>query len=533
MANKMLSLDRLSIALKTNKSKLLVDHLSLSVNAGETVALIGESGSGKTLTALSIVQLLSTKIFTYPTGNILFKDKPILDMNERELRKIRGNQISVIFQEPMSALNPLHTIKKQLQEIIKLHGVYGTASINSRIKDLLHIVDLKLLINRLNAYPHELSGGQRQRVMIAMALANNPSLIIADEPTTALDVHTQKQVLDRLKQLQQSKKIALLLISHDLQLVSRMADRVYILKQGKLIESGKVEAILRYPKHAYTQSLVKPLTSTYRVIQPASGKTVLSAQNISVGFPLPKTFFWKQAVKETILSHIQCTLKKQQSLGVVGESGSGKTTLALAIMQLLPYEGDIALQNNLLRDLSKKELRSFRKHIQMVFQDPSDALNPRMTVNELIKEPLLTHEPHLTNKEQKSRIQEVFKLAQCDHNELYYRYPHELSGGQKQRVNIARALVLKPKILILDEPTSALDKTTQRNIIDMLRHIHEKESLSYLFISHDLNVIRALCHEVIIIQKGKIIERNTVKSLFQSPKQPYTKMLLEASLLSA
>jgi microcin C transport system ATP-binding protein len=493
-----------------------VKNISFDIPQGETMALVGESGSGKSVTALSILRLLSTPPATYPSGQILWQGNDLLKLPEIQMRAIRGNQIAMIFQEPMTALNPLHTIERQISEVLFLHKNMNRQQARARVLELLELVELDRLKDRLNAYPHELSGGQRQRVMIAMALANEPKLLIADEPTTALDVTVQAEILALLKNLQQKMQMSLLLISHDLGVVKHMAHTIGVMQKGELVEISTTDKLFSDPQHPYTKKLLasKP-SGTPKPIDPQA-KEILNTENVTVSF---KNF---RAVNEISLS-----VKQGETLGIVGESGSGKTTLGLALLRLQKSSGKIVYQGRDLNTANAKEVRALRKYLQIVFQDPYGSLSPRMPVEDIIAEGLTIHEPQLTKAERDARVTEAMKLVQLD-SETRHRFPHEFSGGQRQRVSLARALILKPQLLILDEPTSALDVSVQAQIVNLLRDLQEQFGLSYIFISHDLRVVRALAHRVLVMKDGGIIEINDTERLFATPQSEYTKKLLAA-----
>ncbi len=502
-----------------------VRNVSLRVEKGETLALVGESGSGKSLTALSSVKLLpDTADYS---GQVLFKGADTLTMGAKDLQALRGNDISFIFQEPMTSLNPLHTIEKQLAESLLLHqGLAGPAA-RARVIDLLTKVGINDPQSRLAAYPHQLSGGQRQRVMIAMALANGPELLIADEPTTALDVTIQAQILDLLADLKRSEGLSLLFITHDLTIVRRIADRVAVMKDGEVVETGPVDQVFASPQHPYTQSLLaaEPKGQPHPV--PEAAPQVLAAKNIRVWFPvnrglLRRTVGYIKAVNDTSL-----TLHRGETLGIVGESGSGKTTLALALLRLVPFQGRAVFLGRDLAAVQGADLRALRRDMQIVFQDPFGSLSPRMTAEDIIAEGLSVHglEP---GRDRRTMVAEVMREVGLDPQTMA-RYPHEFSGGQRQRIAIARAMILRPQLLVLDEPTSALDMTVQVQIVDLLRQLQEKWQLAYLFISHDLRVVRALSHRIMVMKGGDVVEEGPAQQVFDNPQNPYTQSLLKAA----
>jgi len=527
----LLEIKNLSVQFKTQGGTFNAVHQStFSINPGETLALVGESGSGKSVSALSIMQLLPYPIATHgEKSSICFKGEELVGRPDSFMRSIRGRQISMIFQEPQSALNPLHTIKKQIAEVMTLHKTRTPAEIENRTSELLDLVGLNNLKDRLDAYPHQLSGGQRQRVMIAMSLANDPELLIADEPTTALDVTIQAQILSLLNDLKKRLNMALLLITHDLTIVEKISDRVCVMKDGKIVEQGQTKDIFKKPAQAYTKKLLGAQPKTAPSDYQKNAQTILKAENVQIHFPKTKSFFgqtkdWVKAVDEVSL-----TLRKKQTLGIVGESGSGKSTLAMGILQLVKVKGNILFEGKPLNTHDRKERKALRQDMQIVFQDPYGSLSPRLPVSQIIAEGLNIHKKHLSKQERETLIIKALKDVEMD-PETRHRYPHEFSGGQRQRISIARAMILKPKLVILDEPTSALDLTVQSQIVDLLRNLQEKYHLSYIFISHDLRIVRALAHDLIVMKNGKIVEHGPAKDIFKNPQQPYTKELLSAAL---
>ena len=505
-----------------------VKNISLDIQPGETVALVGESGSGKSITALSILRLLASPPTSYPSGKILWNDQDLLQLNENQMRAIRGNQIAMIFQEPMTALNPLHSIERQISEVLFLHKKMTRKQAKARVLELLDLVELDRLKDRLDAYPHQLSGGQRQRVMIAMALANEPKLLIADEPTTALDVTVQAEILSLLKSLQKKMNMSLLLISHDLGVVRHMAHRIGVMQKGELVEFKETEALFANPEHDYTHKLLASKPTGKPKPIPADAKDIIQVENVNVVFGGKKTLFGlKQTAGTHAVNDMSLTVKQGETLGIVGESGSGKTTLGLAILRLQSSEGKIVYQGQNLNEISRNEMRNLRKDLQIVFQDPFGSLSPRMSVGDIIAEGLLVHEPSLSDSERDAHVVEALKTVNLD-PETRHRYPHEFSGGQRQRISMARALILKPQLLVLDEPTSALDVSVQAQIVELLRDLQEKELLTYLFISHDLRVVRAVAHRVLVMKDGKMIEIQETEDLFAAPKTDYTRNLLSA-----
>ncbi|PKR47293.1 ABC transporter ATP-binding protein [Thalassospira povalilytica] len=507
-----------------------VKGVSLSMARGETMALVGESGSGKSVTALSILQLLPYPRASHPSGSITFDGHELVGADKRTLREIRGNRISMIFQEPMTSLNPLHNIEKQIGEVLLLHKGLRGAKARARILELLDLVGIPDPKSRLKALPHELSGGQRQRVMIAMALANEPELLIADEPTTALDVTIQAQILELLQDLQNKLGMALLLITHDLQIVQKMAKSICVMKDGEIVERGVGHSLFDNPKHPYTKKLLSAVPSGSAPPLPENAADLLETSNIHVRFPIGrKGILGRPERYLDAVDQISLTLKQGETLGIVGESGSGKTTLAMAILRLLKSDGDIRFGGQDIRKYAGADLRKLRRDMQVVFQDPFGSLSPRMSIAQIVGEGLEIHEPDLTIVEREARIAEALQEVDLPQNAMD-RYPHEFSGGQRQRISIARALVLKPRFIVLDEPTSALDMSVQAQIVELLRDLQARHKMAYLFISHDLRVVRALSHRVMVMQGGKLVESGAAADVFDHPQQPYTKALLAAAL---
>ena len=505
-----------------------VKHVSFDISRAETVALVGESGSGKTVTALSILKLLPYPSASHPSGKIWFKGENLMTLRDSGLRTIRGNKISMIFQEPMTSLNPLHTIEQQVGEVLKIHRGLSDRAARARVLDLLDKVGIDDPEGRLASYPHQLSGGQRQRVMIAMALANEPDLLIADEPTTALDVTIQAQILDLLAKLKDEFHMAMLLITHDLGIVRKMADRVCVMNSGEIVERGRAQQIFASPQHPYTKHLLA--SEPKGAPPPANAKavTILEAKDLKVWFPIKRGFLRSIVGYIKAVDGIDLAVKEGQTLGVVGESGSGKTTLGLALLRLVSSEGPIVYLGNRIDSYDSKRMRPLRRHMQIVFQDPYGSLSPRLSVGQIIEEGLVIQNHGLSQDERNARVARALKEvgldpAWCD------RYPHEFSGGQRQRIAIARALVLEPKFLILDEPTSALDVSVQAQIVDLLRELQKKHKLAYLFISHDLKVVRALANSIIVLRHGKVVEQGPARTVFAKPKTDYTKALLAAA----
>ena len=505
----------------------VVKGVSFNIAKGETVALVGESGSGKTVSAMSILKLLPASA-SHPTGEIWFDDKDILKSDENFMRGIRGDKISIIFQEPMTTLNPLHTIEKQVGEIIKLHQNVGEEEVRRRVIDLLAKVGIRDPEKRLDSYPHQLSGGQRQRVIIATALANEPDLLIADEPTTALDVTIQAQILELLKSLQKEMGMAMLLITHDLGIVRRMAERVYVMKNGEIVESGTAKGVFEKPQHPYTKHLIEAEPKGAPPVTDLSGPVVVETDSLKVWFPVKRGLLQKTVDHVKAVDGLSMKLRAGETLGVVGESGSGKTTLGLALLRLISSEGPIAYVGQRIDGFTNKEMRPLRKDMQVVFQDPYGSLSPRLTIGQIIEEGLLIQQPDMDEGARRTRVGASLKEVGLDPN-TQDRYPHEFSGGQRQRIAIARAMVLEPKFVMLDEPTSALDMSVQAQIVDLLRDLQNKRQLAYLFISHDLKVVRALCNYVIVMRNGKVVEEGPAKDIFDHPKADYTKALLAAA----
>ncbi len=504
-----------------------VRDVSFQLNKGETLALVGESGSGKSVTAMSILKLLPYPKARHPSGEIVFQGQSLLPLDETRIRQLRGRKISVIFQEPMTSLNPLHTIEKQIGEVLFLHQGLNAKAARARIVELLELVGIPDPVSRLGSYPHQLSGGQRQRVMIAMALANDPELLIADEPTTALDVTIQEQILQLLQALQTKLGMAILLITHDLNIVQRYAHQVCVMYQGEQVEAAPTAQLFAAPQHPYTRKLLDAEPSGEAPPLPAQQHPLLQTKALKIWFPIKQGLLQRTVDHFRAVNRADLTLHKGETLGIVGESGSGKTTLALAILKLIRSEGTILLDQTDLSAMSQREVKPLRRKMQIVFQDPFGSLSPRMSIAEIIAEGLEIHYP-----EQKSQHDSMI----CDvltevgiEPESRFRYPHEFSGGQRQRIAIARALVLQPELIILDEPTSALDRTVQKQIIDLLRRLQQTHQLSYLFISHDLAVVKALSHRVIVMHQGDVVEQGTTEQIFNAPQQPYTQKLLHAA----
>ncbi len=527
--SKILDIKNLDIFIKSKEENTIVQGMQLQINQAQTVALVGESGSGKSMTAYSILQLLPKESNFKVNGNIYFEDKNILEYSKKELLSLRGNQISMIFQEPMSALNPLHTVFAQIAEIITIHNPISKKELKEKVYELLEKVELQKYGNLekiSKSYPHELSGGQRQRVMIAMAIANNPKLLIADEPTTALDLTIQYQILQLLKKLQKEYKMSILLITHDLAVVKEYSDYIYVINQGKIVEQNITEELFENPQNQYTKLLLKnditPNSFEYK-----DKKTILDIKNLNVKFPITKGIFKRVVDNFIAVNNVSFNIFEGECLGIIGESGSGKSTLSQAILKLVNSEGKISFLGNDLTNLDKKALQKLRVNMQIVFQDPFNSLNPRMSIFSIVSEGLDIH-TNLTKEEKKNEVEKILEVVGLPKDSIY-RYPHEFSGGQRQRIAIARALILKPKLLILDEPTSALDRQIQFALLKLLKQIQKTYNLTYIFISHDLEVIQAISNRVAVMKEGIIVENNYTNEIFSSPKHKYTKELIEAS----
>jgi microcin C transport system ATP-binding protein len=525
----LVSVENLSVDFRgSGKVTHAVKHISFDIGRAETVALVGESGSGKTVTALSILRLLPYPAASHPSGFIHFKGEDLMALPLDGLRHVRGNQISMIFQEPMTSLNPLHTIEQQIGEVLKIHRGLSDRAARERVLDLLAKVGIEDPKGRLDSYPHQLSGGQRQRVMIAMALANEPDLLIADEPTTALDVTIQAQILDLLLKLKSEFNMAMLLITHDLGIVRKMADRVCVMTNGEIVERGTTHDIFAAPQHPYTKHLLASEPKGSPPAANAKAPVILEAKDLRVWFPIKRGFMRRVVGHIKAVDGIDLAVKEGQTLGVVGESGSGKTTLGLALLRLVSSDGPIVYLGNRIDGYDSKRMRPLRHDMQIVFQDPYGSLSPRLSVGQIIEEGLLIQKPDMDRVERRGRVSRALKEVGLD-PACQDRYPHEFSGGQRQRIAIARALVLEPKFLILDEPTSALDVSVQAQIVDLLRDLQKRYKLAYLFISHDLKVVRALANAIIVLRHGKVVEQGSARTVFTKPKTEYTKALLAAA----
>ncbi|MCK5283986.1 MAG: ABC transporter ATP-binding protein [Alphaproteobacteria bacterium] len=531
MAETLLQIKNLCVDFKTSNGIFrAVDNMSFNIKRGQTVALVGESGSGKSVSALSIMQLLPyPQAMHTEKSSIIFENKELIGKDETYMKSIRGQKIGMIFQEPQSALNPLHTIEKQIIEVLFLHQNMSKKDAYKRVIELIELVGLKSMKDRMNAYPHELSGGQRQRVMIAMALANNPELLIADEPTTALDVTIQAQILELLHSLKERLNMALLMITHDLSIVEKMADHVCVMKNGRIVEQENCRKLFSNPKHKYTKNLLNAQPKDNANELKPDAPIILNGTNIKIHFPKKKNFFGKVTEWIKAVDNINIVARKGQTIGIVGESGSGKTTLGLGLLRLIDSEGTITFNGQNISNFNRKNMLPLRKDMQIVFQDPFASLSPRMSVGQIIGEGLSIHRKTLSKEDREQLVIKALEDVYMD-PETRHRYPHEFSGGQRQRICIARAIVLKPKFVVLDEPTSALDLSVQAEIIDLLHELQDKHELSYIFISHDLRVIRAMAHELIVMQNGRIVESGAAKDIFKNPKKDYTKELLEAAI---
>ncbi len=526
----LLNVDNLSVTFgHTPSAFAAVRGVSFSIERGETVALVGESGSGKSVTALALMQLLPYPNAWHPSGSIVFDGQEIVGAKESVLQSIRGNRIGMIFQEPMTSLNPLHTIGRQIGEVLFLHKKMNAEQARARIVELLHLVALPDPEKRLNAYPHELSGGQRQRVMIAMALANAPDLLIADEPTTALDVTIQAQILKLLKDLQKRLGMALLLITHDLGIVRKVADKVCVMQRGEIVEQAPAAHLFAAPQHAYTKMLLaaEPKGEAWPIAQDA--EEILRVEDLKVHFPIRKGVFGRVTDYVRAVDGISLSVRASETIGIVGESGSGKTTLGLALLRLIPSQGRVVFMGQQITGLAREPMRALRRSMQVVFQDPFGSLSPRMSAGDIVAEGLDLNKLYATPAERERRIIAALEEVGLD-PETRNRYPHEFSGGQRQRISIARAIVLQPKFIVLDEPTSALDMSVQAQIVDLLRDLQRRHGLAFMFISHDLRVVRALAHRVVVMKNGKAVEQGNAADVFSNPQQDYTKTLLAAAL---
>lgn len=530
MPEKIIEVENLKVTFKTQGGDIeAVRGVSFDINKSENVAIVGESGSGKSVTALSLLKLHDENHVVYPDGRIIYNDRDLMLASEAEMRQVRGQDISMIFQEPMSSLNPVYPVGVQIQETLKLHKKMDSRASRKIAIDLLDRVGIREPQQKVDSFPHMLSGGQRQRAMIAMALACDPVLLIADEPTTALDVTVQQQILDLLKDLQQDTGMSVLLITHDLHLVRRFADRVCVMNEGRIVEQALTKELFSQPRHEYTRYLLDSEPDTrITQIQPEEN-TVINAENVRVYFPVRKGFFKRKVDEVKAVDDIDIELKQGETLGIVGESGSGKTTLGMALLRLVDSTGQIRFREHVISDYREKQMRPLRRFFQIVFQDPFSSLSPRMTVEQIVGEGLKLHYSHLSKAQRYERIVKTLYEVGLDENALW-RYPHEFSGGQRQRIAVARTIILEPDVILLDEPTSALDVSVQKQVLSLLSDIQLRHKLSYLFISHDLRVVRAMSHRVIVMRNGKIVEAGPVAEVLENPQQPYTRELAEASL---
>ena len=524
-----LEVEDLSVTFRVEDQEIpAVRHISFHIDRGETLALVGESGSGKSVTALSVLQLLPYPKATHPTGSIKVEGKEVVGAAEPVLRSIRGNRISMIFQEPMTSLNPLQSIERQINEILFIHRGMEVEAARTRTLELLDLVGLQNAEQRLGAYPHQLSGGQRQRVMIAMALANEPDLLIADEPTTALDVTVQAQVLALLRRIQEQLGMAILLITHDLGIVRHMADRLCVMSEGELVERGETQSVFADPQHDYTRMLLAAEPRGQKSTAPDDAPNVMTGTGVKVYFPIKAGVLRRTVDYVRAVDDVNVNVRERHTVGVVGESGSGKTTLGLALLRLIQSEGAIHFDGALIQGQNYKELRPLRRQMQVVFQDPFASLSPRLSAGQIVEEGLLVHGLGGTFEERREIIGDALREVGLD-SDMQDRYPHEFSGGQRQRIAIARAMVLKPRFVVLDEPTSALDRSVQAQIVDLLRDLQARHNLAYLFISHDLKVVRAMADEIIVMRNGKVVEQGSADQVFDDPQTAYTKALMAAA----
>ena len=527
---KLLSINDLSVSFGRGVGEVkAVTSMRLQVEKGQIVALVGESGSGKTVTALSVTRLLPYPLAWHPRGSIKFDGQELMGATEPKMRAIRGNRISMIFQEPLNSLNPLHSVEKQIKEVLHLHKRMSDGKARERVEELLDLVGMPEASSRLHAMPHEFSGGQQQRFMIAMALANEPELLIADEPTTALDVTVQAQVLKLLKELTERFNMGLLLITHDLRIVRRLADHVYMMKDGRLLENNKTEALFSFPSEKHTQQLLAADPSGKPDPVPAEAKEIIAARGVKVWFPIKRGVIRRTIGHIKAVDGINLILREGQTLGVVGESGSGKSTLGRALLRLENSRGEIHFMGHDIQNYGWKEMLPLRRELQIVFQDPFGSMSPRMSVFQVVEEGLLVHGLGVSYRDRRQLVGEALEKVDIDISTMD-RYPHEFSGGQRQRICVARALVLKPKLIVLDEPTSSLDMSVQAQIINLLRHLQNKHKIAYVFISHDLRVVRALAHNLIVIRRGTVVEQGTADEVFDNPKNAYTQALMKAAL---
>ncbi|MCA3572705.1 MAG: ABC transporter ATP-binding protein [Aestuariivirga sp.] len=528
MEEPVLDLKDMKVTFSTHEGAVeVVKGVALNVKAGETVAIVGESGSGKSMLMLAAMGLLASN--GRASGAALYRGANLLDMAKSQLNTIRGRKITMIFQEPMTSLDPLYTIGSQLMEPIMRHGRLSAAEARARAVEMLKLVRIPEPERRMGSYPHEMSGGQRQRVMIAMALANDPDLLIADEPTTALDVTIQAEILDLMAGLQQRLGMAMVFITHDMNIVRRIARRVYVMREGKVVEEGETDALFANPRHPYTRALLAAEPSGRKAPVPDSAPTIIDATAVEVSFRIGGGLLARAPLELKAVDRVSLTLRRGQTIGIVGESGSGKSTLARALLKLLPSKGSIVFEGRPIQPLTREQMRPLRRELQVVLQDPFGSLSPRMTAGQIVTEGLLVHEPSISRKERDIRAAQALEEVQLDPS-LRNRYPHEFSGGQRQRIAIARAIILKPKVVVLDEPTSALDRQVQKQIVDLLRDLQQANNLSYLFISHDLSVVRAMADLVMVMKDGRVVEQGTTDDVMDHPQDDYTRQLMAAAM---
>jgi len=525
------SIKNLSVDFKAaNEIVHAVKNISFDIAHGKNIALVGESGSGKSVTALSLLNLHDSSHVNYPSGEIIYQKQDLLLQTERQLQRIRGSDVAMIFQEPMTSLNPVYPVAKQMIEPLMLHQKLSKAAALKRSIELFERVGIPEPSRHINSFPHMMSGGQRQRVMIAMALACHPKLLIADEPTTALDVTIQKQILELIKDLQTDFNMSVLMITHDLNLVKHYSDYVCVMNQGEIVEQNPVQAVFDNPQHDYTKHLLASLPERQVDDVVENTEILLQGKDLRVYFPITKGFLKRKVDEVKAVDQIDLHLSKGETLGIVGESGSGKTTLGMALLRLQNSTGEIHFNQQRIDVLKESEVRPLRKSFQVVFQDPFSSLSPRMTVEQIVGEGLTVHFPELNAEQRRKKVTRVLSEVGLD-DSILWRYPHEFSGGQRQRIAIARVVILEPELILLDEPTSALDVSVQKQVLELLVHLQKKYNISYLFISHDLSVIRAISHRVMVMKQGRLVEQGETQVLFNEPQQNYTKELLNAALV--